>query len=166
MPRPTLAARGESPAAFDRRCIPPWATLGVVHAGSNIPGILPPRALPWATAALIQRGLGATRDFHHGLLALAAVLALAGAAGPRAQMASGDQSETFAPNLFGGLEYRMVGPSRGGRATAVAGHREQPSTFYMGARQDAVNRYQELNSLLSDHIGRLELRTSNSRGGH
>ncbi len=34
--------------------------------------------------------------------------------------------------------------------------------------QDAVNRYQELNSLLSDHIGRLEqlLRTSNSRGGH
>ena len=71
-------------------------------------------------------------------LTLAAVLALAGAAGPRAQMASGDQSETFAPNLFGGLEYRMVGPSRGGRATAVAGHREQPSTFYMGATGGGV----------------------------
>jgi hypothetical protein len=33
--------------------------------------------------------------------------------------------------------------------------------------QDAINRYQELNSMLSDHIGRLEqlLRTSNSPGG-
>ena len=55
------AARGESPAAFDCRCIPPWAALGVVHDGSNTSGILPPRALPWATAALVQRGLGATR---------------------------------------------------------------------------------------------------------
>ena len=63
-----LPARGESPAAFDRRCIPPWAALGVVHDGSNTPGICPPRALPWATAISVQRGLGATRDFHHGLL--------------------------------------------------------------------------------------------------
>ena len=65
MPRPTLAARGESPAAFDRRCIPPWATLGVVHAGSNTPGILPPRALRGGRLD----GLGATRGFYHGLLA-------------------------------------------------------------------------------------------------
>jgi photosystem II stability/assembly factor-like uncharacterized protein len=36
------------------------------------------------------------------------------------------------PSLFSGLEYRMVGPSRGGRVTAVAGHRAHPSTFYMG----------------------------------
>ena len=46
-----LAARGESLAAFDRRCIPPRAALSVVHDGSNTPGILPPRAWPWATAA-------------------------------------------------------------------------------------------------------------------
>jgi photosystem II stability/assembly factor-like uncharacterized protein len=39
----------------------------------------------------------------------------------------------FSEELFKELEYRMVGPSRGGRVTAVAGHREQPSTFYMGA---------------------------------
>ena len=65
-----LAARGESPAAFDRRCIPPRAALGVVHDGSNTPGIFPPRALPWATAASVQQGLGPTRGFHHGLLVL------------------------------------------------------------------------------------------------
>ena len=37
------------------------------------------------------------------------------------------------PARFGGLKYNMVGPSRGGRVTAVAGHRAQPETFYMGA---------------------------------
>ena len=62
-----LAARGENPAAFDRRCIPPWAALGVVHDGPNTPGILPLRAVPRATAAWIQRGVGATQDSHHGL---------------------------------------------------------------------------------------------------
>ena len=55
-----LAARGESPAAFDRRCIPP---RGVARR-SNTPGILPPPA--WRGERL--DGLGATRDFHHGLL--------------------------------------------------------------------------------------------------
>ncbi len=56
-----LAARGESPAAFDRRCIPPT----YVASRSNTAGIFPRRAL-------VDRritGLGATRDFHHGLLA-------------------------------------------------------------------------------------------------
>ena len=55
-----LAARGESPAAFDRRCIP---SDGVAPR-SNTPGILPRLALPGGRLA----GLGATRDFHHGLL--------------------------------------------------------------------------------------------------
>ena len=59
-----LAARGESLTAVGRRCIPTWAALGVVHDGSNTPGILPPRALRGGRFA----GLDATRDFHHGLL--------------------------------------------------------------------------------------------------
>ena len=33
-------------------------------------GIFAPRALPWATAASVQQGLGPTRGFHHGLLVL------------------------------------------------------------------------------------------------
>lgn len=42
------------------------------------------------------------------------------------------------PALFEGLEYRMIGPSRGGRVQAVAGHRERPFTFYMGATGGGV----------------------------
>src|SRR5712691_7511566 len=55
-----LAARGESLAAFDGRCIP----AGCVAPRSNTPGILGGRALP---AGRLAR-LGATPDFHHGLL--------------------------------------------------------------------------------------------------
>jgi hypothetical protein len=55
-----LAARGESPAAFGRRCIPP----GCVAPRSNTSGILTRRALPAGRIA----ALGATPDFHHGLL--------------------------------------------------------------------------------------------------
>lgn len=35
--------------------------------------------------------------------------------------------------LFGGLEWRDVGPMRGGRTFAVAGSANQPDTFYMGS---------------------------------
>ena len=38
----------------------------------------------------------------------------------------------YDPALFAGLEYRMIGPHRGGRVTAVAGHTAHPHTFYMG----------------------------------
>jgi hypothetical protein len=62
--RTAPAARGESPAAFERRCIPP----GCVAPPSNIPDILGRRALPAGRLAV----LGATPDFHHGLLAACA----------------------------------------------------------------------------------------------
>ena len=51
----TLAARGKSPAAFDRRCIP---LICVVHR-SNTTGILPLLALLSGRIA----DLGATRGF-------------------------------------------------------------------------------------------------------
>src|SRR3989442_15416170 len=57
-----LAAGGESLAAFDGRCIPG----GCVAPRSNTAGILGRRALP---AGRLAR-LGATPDFHHGLLIL------------------------------------------------------------------------------------------------
>ena len=47
-----LAARGESPAAFERRCIPKLPTLGHFLQGSNTAGMLPRRALHWPDAAL------------------------------------------------------------------------------------------------------------------
>ena len=66
---PAPAARGESPAAFGRRCIPP----DCVAPRSNIPDILARRALPAGRIA----GLGATPDFHQGLLGWFTLLFLA-----------------------------------------------------------------------------------------
>ena len=40
--------------------------------------------------------------------------------------------------LFRGLQYRMVGPTRGGRVTTVTGVPSQPRTFYMGAASGGV----------------------------
>jgi photosystem II stability/assembly factor-like uncharacterized protein len=37
------------------------------------------------------------------------------------------------PRLFGSLEWRCIGPHRGGRVVAVAGHPFEPGTFYFGA---------------------------------
>ncbi|HEX6135896.1 MAG TPA: hypothetical protein VFZ24_18120 [Longimicrobiales bacterium] len=44
------------------------------------------------------------------------------------------------PALLGGLEYRYIGPTRGGRVTAVAGHAAQPATFYFGGTGGGVFR--------------------------
>lgn len=42
------------------------------------------------------------------------------------------------PTLFEGMRYRMVGPFRGGRSTAVTGIAEQPFVFYMGTTGGGV----------------------------
>ena len=68
-----LAARGDSPAAFDRRCIPPAG----VAPRSHIAGLFPRRALSDGRIT----GLGATLDCHHGLLGLALAGLLASACG-------------------------------------------------------------------------------------
>src|SRR5437773_5184971 len=103
LPRATLAARGETPAAFGRRCIPPppqrscrvgGPGAGCVAPRSNTPGIAPHRAqharwgprsalvaplrrgphgadcAPWGGSAGRLAALGATPDFHHGLLGI------------------------------------------------------------------------------------------------
>ncbi|HBE00220.1 MAG TPA: hypothetical protein DC060_18755, partial [Gemmatimonadetes bacterium] len=44
-----------------------------------------------------------------------------------------DAGPSSVEGLFSGMSYRNVGPSRGGRVTAVAGHADHPFTFYMGA---------------------------------
>src|SRR3989442_13064774 len=78
-----LAARGETPAAFGRRCIPapphgaqsaPWGPRAdCVAPPSNIPDILGRHALSAGRLA----ALGATLDFHHGLLTLSPIAGLA-----------------------------------------------------------------------------------------
>src|SRR5437867_3808748 len=77
-----LAARGESLAAFDERCIPKPPQRGCRAGGpgasgvappSNTPGILSRRALP---AGRLAR-LGATPDSHHGLLGVSLAILVA-----------------------------------------------------------------------------------------
>lgn len=69
--------------------------------------------------------------------------AIAGGIGPAsaqraAQSPSSDPNVTYSPALFSGLRYRMVGPTRGGRVTAVAGVPSQPNVFYFGATGGGV----------------------------
>jgi photosystem II stability/assembly factor-like uncharacterized protein len=44
------------------------------------------------------------------------------------------------PAVLEGLSWRYVGPTRGGRVTAVAGHAAQPNTFYFGGTGGGVFR--------------------------
>lgn len=71
------------------------------------------------------------------LLALLAIVPLTGrvvrTAQPRA--ASGGAVD---PALLQGLKYRMIGPHRGGRVTAVAGVSSERGTFYMGGSGGGV----------------------------
>ena len=61
------------------------------------------------------------------------LVALAIAAAPRAiQAQNGDTNTTVNPQLYEALEYRMVGPTRGGRSTAVAGYPDRLHSFLMG----------------------------------
>ncbi len=47
-------------------------------------------------------------------------------------------AEAQTGELFKDLEFRYIGPSRGGRVTTVTGHKADPGTFYMGATGGGV----------------------------
>ena len=49
-----------------------------------------------------------------------------------------DVPPTHDPALFSALQYRNIGPFRGGRVTAVAGVPSDPDTYYMGATGGGV----------------------------
>ena len=46
--------------------------------------------------------------------------------------------ETIDPSLFDNMEYRFIGPYRGGRSVAVAGVPNNPNLYYMGATGGGV----------------------------
>lgn len=99
-----------------------------------------------------------------------AFAAVGGTTAPAAAQAGGPSA---APDdVFQGLRYRAVGPSRGGRVTAVAGHRDHPFTFYMGATGGGVWKTEDYGTTwrpLSDgyfntgSIGSIRVAASNSR---
>ncbi|HTP12769.1 MAG TPA: glycosyl hydrolase, partial [Bacteroidota bacterium] len=45
----------------------------------------------------------------------------------------GKSAMTVDTALYDKMEWREIGPFRGGRSIAVAGHKDQPSTYYFGA---------------------------------
>ncbi len=46
--------------------------------------------------------------------------------------------QTFDPKLYSGLEWRMIGPFRGGRTVGAAGIADQPNVFYIGVNNGGV----------------------------
>jgi photosystem II stability/assembly factor-like uncharacterized protein len=63
---------------------------------------------------------------------------LVGAAAPVRVATQADPNRLVEPASFQDLKWRNVGPQRGGRVTAIAGVRQQPCTFYMGATGGGV----------------------------
>ena len=57
---------------------------------------------------------------------------------PGRLVAQGDANVVVDQALFSGMQWRMVGPYRGGRSTAVTGIASQPNTFFMGTTGGGV----------------------------
>jgi photosystem II stability/assembly factor-like uncharacterized protein len=55
-----------------------------------------------------------------------------------AQAVGNDRNTVYDPVLFNAMEYRMIGPYRGGRSTAVTGTPADPYTFFMGTTGGGV----------------------------
>src|SRR6202162_4214726 len=47
-------------------------------------------------------------------------------------------SQTFDSKLYSALEWRMIGPYRGGRTVGAAGVRGQPNVYYIGVNNGGV----------------------------
>ncbi|HTR02903.1 MAG TPA: glycosyl hydrolase [Thermoanaerobaculia bacterium] len=76
-----------------------------------------------------------------GVLLAAAALAASAALADPSGSAPGSATTIAEKGLsdrFEGLEFRLIGPFRGGRVTAVAGVRHDPYTFYFGATGGGV----------------------------
>ena len=55
-----------------------------------------------------------------------------------AALPAGSAGAPYAEELFQAMQFRLVGPFRGGRSTAVAGVAQDPRTFYMGTTGGGV----------------------------
>jgi len=77
-----------------------------------------------------------------------------------AQAADGEKDKNehvvFDPVYFDDLEYRMIGPYRGGRSTAVTGIAGKPDTYFMGTTGGGVwkttNSGQDWKNISDDHF--------------
>jgi len=125
-----MRERGHSSAATHRPTRAAAAAALLALAGSA----LSPPALAGAPAASSRSGVPPSPRPASPTARAAAVVPDTGAA-PIVRPAGHVLVDT---GLYAGLRYRMVGPSRGGRVQAVAGHPDRPFTFYMGATGGGV----------------------------
>jgi len=70
--------------------------------------------------------------------AIFAVLLLSGSGPVLGQAPDTDPNTVYDPSLYEALDYRMIGPPRGGRVTAVSGMPDDEDTFLMGATGGGV----------------------------
>ena len=61
-----------------------------------------------------------------------------GAAREKKTQAAGEEKPRTLSDLFEGMQFRCIGPYRGGRSTAVTGVRHDPLTFYFGGTGGGV----------------------------
>ena len=77
------------------------------------------------------------RSLDRVVSSIAALMLLAGTAivatPTPAAAQEGDANQVVDPSLYEGVQARLIGPTRGGRVTAVEGLQEKPHTYYMGA---------------------------------
>ncbi|MDF2605295.1 glycosyl hydrolase [Sphingomonas sp.] len=59
------------------------------------------------------------------------------------QVAVAQEAKVAAQTPFAGMQYRLIGPFRGGRVSAVAGVIQEPDTFYQGASGGGVWRTED-----------------------
>ncbi|MEW5899989.1 MAG: glycosyl hydrolase [Acidobacteriota bacterium] len=83
-----------------------------------------------------------TRALSRGLIGLVfmgiAASSLAGAAPAQRERRPAAKILSFDPSLYKAMEWRLIGPFRGGRVTAVSGIRGQRETYYFGATGGGV----------------------------
>jgi photosystem II stability/assembly factor-like uncharacterized protein len=72
------------------------------------------------------------------VLSVVIVVAFAPAASARKPTAPPEQEAGWDDRVFAGLEWRLVGPYRGGRSAAVAGLASQPNVYYFGGTGGGV----------------------------
>ena len=84
------------------------------------------------------------------------------------------EGTAYNPALWSGMKYRMIGPDRGGRVTAVTGVPSQPYTFYMGSTGGGVWKTTDAGPLLAEisdgfftvaSMGAIEVSLSNPEYG-
>src|SRR5882762_8915804 len=79
-----------------------------------------------------------TRLFLSLLLAVLFALLASAVLGQRRPAAADPQSAAKDPDPLKVLQWRQIGPFRGGRSTAVAGVASQPMVFYFGGTGGGV----------------------------